>query len=53
MKKSNQKLVIILLGPPGSGKGTQAELLAEKLNLVYLETAKIGEERINKAKKGH
>jgi len=44
--------VIILLGPPGSGKGTQAELLTEKLNLEYLETAKIGEERIKKAKKG-
>jgi adenylate kinase len=40
------------MGPPGSGKGTQAELLAEKLNLDYPETAKIGEERIKKAKKG-
>jgi adenylate kinase len=48
----SDKLVIILLGPPGSGKGTQAELLAEKLNLEYLETAKIGEERIKRAKKG-
>jgi len=38
-------LVIILLGPPGSGKGTQAELLAEKLNLYYLETSKILEEK--------
>lgn len=46
------KLVIILLGPPGSGKGTQAGLLAEKLNLYYLETAKIGERRINEAKEG-
>jgi len=40
------------MGPPGAGKGTQAELLAEKLNLEYIETAKIGEERIKKAKKG-
>ena len=45
-------LVIILLGPPGSGKGIQAELLAEKLNLYYFETAKIGERRIVEAKKG-
>lgn len=35
------KLVLILLGPPGSGKGTQASLLAEKLNLHYLETSKV------------
>jgi adenylate kinase len=51
LKIKNSKLIIILLGPPGSGKGTQAELLAEKLNLEYLETAKIGEERIKRAKK--
>lgn len=34
-------LVIIILGPPGSGKGTQAELLAERFNLYHLETSKI------------
>lgn len=51
-QKSNGPMVIIIMGPPGSGKGTQAELLAEKLNLYYLETAKVGEERIKKAKKG-
>ncbi len=42
MKKQKQNLkVIILLGPPGSGKGTQAILLAEKFNLYYLETSKL------------
>jgi adenylate kinase len=29
---------IIFLGPQGAGKGTQARLLAEKLNLFYLES---------------
>jgi len=46
------KKVIILLGPPGSGKGTQAELLSEKLNLYYLETSKIIESHVMDARKG-
>lgn len=32
---------IILLGPQGSGKGTQAKLLAKKYNLVHLEVGDI------------
>lgn len=50
MKK--EKLVVIIIGPPGSGKGTQCELLGEELNLYYLETSKILEENIMNAKRG-
>ncbi|MBU2635059.1 nucleoside monophosphate kinase [Patescibacteria group bacterium] len=39
-----KKQVIILLGPPGAGKGTQAELLSDKLSLYYFETSKILEQ---------
>lgn len=42
---------IILLGPPGSGKGTQAELLAENLGFYYFETSKILEREFARAKK--
>ena len=44
--------VIILMGPPGSGKGTQAILLAEKFDLYHLETSKLIERKIVEAKKG-
>jgi len=46
---NNEKSVIILLGPPGAGKGTQAELLSEKLGFYYLETSKIIESNVMKA----
>ena len=48
----NSKLVIIVLGPPGSGKATQAELLAETLNLYHLETSEIIEKNFAIAKEG-
>jgi adenylate kinase len=48
---------IVLLGPPGSGKGTQAEFLVEKLKLPHISTgellrsaAKAGTELGQKAK---
>ena len=42
----DKKSVIILIGPPGSGKGTQAELLAEKFGLFHLESSKVIEEKL-------
>src|SRR3989338_8248277 len=38
---ANRKWVVILIGPPGSGKGTQAEMLAEKFGLFHLESSKV------------
>lgn len=43
------KQVIILFGPPGAGKGTQAGLLSEKLSLFYFETSKVLEEKFQEA----
>ncbi len=37
----NQPLIIILFGRSGCGKGTQAELLKEKLGLIYLGSGKL------------
>ena len=46
----NKKQIIILLGPPGSGKGTQANLLAEKLDFYHLDTSKLIEKTLNQVK---
>ena len=35
-KPSKNPKVIIILGPPGSGKGTQAKLLAKEFSLEYV-----------------
>jgi len=42
--------IVIIMGAPGSGKGTQAELVSDKLSLYYIETSKIIESNIMKIK---
>jgi adenylate kinase len=42
----NRRLTIALMGPPGCGKGTQARVLAERLNLVHLSSGDIVRENI-------
>jgi adenylate kinase len=39
---------IVLLGPPGAGKGTQAEILAEKFHLPHISSGDIFRENIKK-----
>jgi adenylate kinase len=40
---------IILFGPPGAGKGTQSDLLSDKLGLYLFETSKILERKFKEA----
>jgi len=38
---------IVFFGPPGSGKGTQAKLLAKELNILHLSTGDILREKLS------
>jgi adenylate kinase len=42
-----QKQVIILFGPPGAGKGTQAEILSDKTGYYHFESSKVIEHCFN------
>lgn len=42
----SKKEAIIVLGKPGSGKGTQARLLAEKFGFFHFMTSRVGKEYI-------
>lgn len=38
IEMKNKKLIVIMLGPPGSGKGTQTKLLSEDLAIPQIST---------------
>ncbi|MBI5147828.1 MAG: nucleoside monophosphate kinase [Parcubacteria group bacterium] len=40
MKASADKIAVVFYGHPGSGKGTQAELLAKKIGLIHFDTGR-------------
>ncbi len=41
-------LNVVLFGPPGSGKGTQGKMLADKYDLVYISTGSLLRKEIEK-----
>lgn len=45
---TKQWLNVVLFGPPGSGKDTQGQMLAEKHNLIYISAGSKLREEINK-----
>jgi len=46
MLEKQMPKVVILLGPPGAGKGTQAEILVEEHGFFHFETSKVLEEAL-------
>src|SRR3989344_5176903 len=43
------KQVVIFIAPPGAGKGTQSDVLSDRLGFYHLETSKIIEEKFRTA----
>jgi len=49
MIDESNKWAVILIGPPGSGKDTQVELLVKELKFVEIRTSKIIEDKLKAA----
>lgn len=47
-KNSINSVRLVLLGPPGSGKGTQAELLSSRLGFVHYSTGEVFRDHISR-----
>jgi len=45
-KKKSPKMVVLFMGKPGSGKGSQAEILVEKYGLMHFNTGEIIRHRL-------
>src|SRR3989338_8038671 len=43
----SKKIAVILLGPPGSGKTTQAQRLSEEFGLIHFNTGEVIKDTIN------
>ena len=46
--QNTEKTIVILLGPPGSGKGTQAVRISKQLGIPHISTGDIFRENISK-----
>lgn len=44
--RDGRSLFLVLLGPPGTGKGTQAKLIAERLGLAHIATGDLFREAV-------
>ncbi len=49
---NSKSFVVIIMGPPGSGKGTQAQLVADRFGFFCLEPSRIIEQKVMDAKEG-
>lgn len=49
MQNGSKKWVVSLIGPPGCGKDTQAELLGQELGLIHIKTSKLIETKLKDA----